>query len=64
MSETNVYRTGEGTIFRIREDEEGRLSVELLKTPLWVAGPIGMAGLRIAPTTRRLTPRQIERLPE
>lgn len=64
MSEINIYKTEQGTIFRLKEDDEGRISVELLQTSLWVQGPIGMAGLRVAPTTRRLTSRQIESLPQ
>lgn len=63
MSETKIYKTEQGTIFRLKEDDEGRLSVELLQTSLWVQGPIGMAGLRVAPTTTRLTSRQIQSLP-
>ncbi len=64
MSETKIYKTEQGTIFRLKEDDEGRLSVELLQTSLWVQGPIGMAGLRVAPTTTRLTSRQIQSLPQ
>jgi len=60
---SSVYKTEQGTIFRVSEDEEGRLSVELLKATDWVGGPIGMAGLRIAPTTTRLTARQVQALP-
>ena len=63
-SETNIYKTEQGTIFRLKEDDEGRISVELLQTSLWVQGPIGMAGLRVAPTTTRLTSRQIQSLPQ
>ena len=64
MSETNIYKTEQGTIFRLKEDDEGRISVELLQTSLWVQGPIGMAGLRVAPTPTRLTSRQIQSLPQ
>jgi hypothetical protein len=64
VSETNIYKTERGTIFRLKEDDEGRISVELLQTSLWVQGPIGMAGLRVAPTTTRLTSRQIQSLPQ
>ena len=60
----SVYRTEQGTILRITEDDEGRLSVELFNEPEWVAGPIGMAGLRLSPTTKRLTDRQIQSLPQ
>jgi hypothetical protein len=64
VSETNIYKTEQGTIFRLKEDDEGRISVELLQTSLWVQGPIGMAGLRVAPTTTRLTSRQVQSLPQ
>jgi hypothetical protein len=64
VSDRRVYQTELGTVFRISQDDEGRLAVELLKLADWVPGPIGMAGLRIAPTTTRLTTRQIRALPE
>ena len=64
MSETDCYRTQEGTIFRVCKDKEGRLSVELLDSSAWRSAPIGMAGLRIAPGTRRLSDRQVDALPE
>lgn len=64
VSESSFYKTERGTIFRLKEDDEGRLSVELLQTSLWVQGPIGMAGLRVAPTTTKLTARQIQSLPQ
>ena len=53
VTETGVYRTELGTIFRISEGNDGHLSVQLLKRTLWVPGPIGMVGLRLAPTTAR-----------
>lgn len=64
MSDRSIYRTERGTILRITEDEEGRLSVELFRETEWVSGPIGMAGLRLAPTTKRLTARQVQSLPQ
>ena len=64
VSDLRFYKTERGTIFRLKEDAEGRLSVELLQTSLWVQGPIGMAGLRVSPTTRQLTERQIQSLPQ
>lgn len=64
MSEAKCYKTEQGTIFRLKEDDEGRLSVELLQTSLWVQGPIGMAGLRVSPTTTKLTSRQVQALPQ
>ncbi len=63
MTETGVYRTELGTIFRISERNDGHLSVQLLKQTLWVPAPIGMFGLRLAPATARLTARQVRALP-
>ena len=63
VTEAGVYRTELGTIFRISEGNDGHLSVQLLKQPVWVPGPIGMFGLRLAPTTARLTARQVRALP-
>jgi len=65
VRDTGVYRTERGTILRISADAEGRLSVELLDgSEQWVPGPIGMAGLRVAPTTTRLTATQVQALPK
>jgi hypothetical protein len=63
VSGTGVYRTELGTIFRISEGNDGRLSVQLLKQTLWVPGPIAMVGLRLAPRTARLTARQVRAFP-
>lgn len=63
MSVKDFYRTESGTIFRVSKDPEGHLSVELLEASAWRSAPIGMAGLRIARGTRRLTERQINALP-
>jgi hypothetical protein len=63
VTETGDHRTELGTIFRISERNDGHLSVQLLKRSLWVPGPIGMVGLRLAPTTTRLTARQVRALP-
>jgi hypothetical protein len=59
-----VYKTESGTIFRVLKGPEGHLEVESLQARSWQAAPIGMAGLRIARGTKRLTDRQIEALPE
>lgn len=61
--ETNVYKTGSGTIFRVSQEPGGHMSVQLLKASEWQPAPIGMAGLRVAPTTSRLTERQVKQLP-
>jgi hypothetical protein len=63
VTETGVYRTELGTIFRLSEGNDGHLSVQLLKQTLWVPAPIGMFGLRLAPATARLTARQVRALP-
>jgi hypothetical protein len=64
VKETNVYRTEDGTIFRVIEDGDGHISVGVLKEAAWVDASIGMVGLRVAPTTRRLTDKQVLRLPQ
>ena len=64
MKGTNVYRTESGTIFRVTDDGDGRLSVRVLKDSGWQDASIGMLGLRVAPTTVRLTEKQVLRLPD
>jgi hypothetical protein len=64
VKETNVYRTEAGTIFRVTEDGDGHISVGILKETVWQDASIGMVGLRVSPTTVRLTPKQVLRLPE
>ncbi len=63
MDQPEVYRTESGTIFRVCRSDEGRPSIELLRASTWESGPVGMAGLRLAATTRRLTKRQVDALP-
>jgi hypothetical protein len=63
MRETNVYRTGSGMIFRVSEGGEGHLAVETLKETGWEQAGVGIIGLRVAPTTVRLTAKQVLRLP-
>jgi len=63
MGDIRVYRTESGTVFRVSQDTDGHLSVQLLKATLWESAPIGMAGLRVAPTTTQLTDRQVKALP-
>lgn len=62
MATPEVYRTESGTIFRVLKDKEGHIAVERLSEDAWESGPIGMAGLRLASTTTRLTQRQVDRL--
>jgi hypothetical protein len=60
---SGVYRTESGMIFRVNEDLDGHLSVGILKDSTWVEARVGVAGLRVAPTTVRLTAKQVLRLP-
>ncbi len=63
MQGSGVYRTESGMIFRVNEDLDGHLSVGILKDSAWVEARVGVAGLRVAPTTVRLTQKQVLRLP-
>jgi hypothetical protein len=63
MTGPHIYRTEQGTVMRISEDKEGRLSVELLQQDEWAPGPVRMAGLRLADSTKKLTAREIRGLP-
>jgi hypothetical protein len=60
---SGVYRTESGMIFRVSEDLDGHLSVGVLEDAKWVEARVGIVGLRVAPGTRRLTPKQILDLP-
>jgi hypothetical protein len=60
----SFYRTALGKTLRIQESEDGMLRVEVLKDGAWTSAPIGMIGLRLAPTTKRLTPTQVRALPD
>jgi hypothetical protein len=64
VKESNVYRTESGTIFRVTDDGDGHISVRVLKESGWQDASIGMVGLRVSPTTVRLTQKQVLRLPE
>jgi hypothetical protein len=59
----DFYRTEHGRTLRIDESEDGMLSVEVLKDGAWERAPLGMIGLRLQRTTRRLTPVEIRSLP-
>jgi len=63
MRETSVYRTASGMIFRVSQGGEGYLAVETLTESEWVKAQPGIVGLRVAPNTRRLTPKQVLALP-
>jgi len=58
-----IYRTQQGKTLRISVSEEGAIGVEALEGDLWVARPVRMAGLRLAPTTRKLTAAEVRALP-
>jgi hypothetical protein len=60
----DVYRTQSGLILRILYADDGGLRVEMLKEGAWIAARIGMVGLRLSPSTRKLTQQQIRALPE
>ena len=60
---SGVYRTESGMIFRVSEDTDGHLSVGVLQDTRWVEARVGIVGLRVAPATVRLTPKQILSLP-
>ena len=64
MQESGVYRTESGMIFRVSEDREGHLTVRILQDTTWVEARVGVVGLRVAPTTVRLTPKQVLGLPQ
>lgn len=59
----DFYRTAMGKTLRVEESDEGSLTVKVLKDGAWADAPLGMVGLRISPTTRRLTAREISNLP-
>jgi len=63
MGPSGVYRTDLGLVFRVTETIEGGLKLEVLQDGAWAPGRIAMVGLRLAPTTRKLTPTAIQRLP-
>jgi hypothetical protein len=64
VQEPSFYRTESGMIFRVSEDREGHLSVGVLHDATWVDARVGIVGLRVAPTTVRLTPKQVLGLPQ
>lgn len=59
----DFFRTAMGKTIRVEESDDGMLSVRVLKDGTWTDAPLGMIGLRLAPTTRRLTAREIDTLP-
>lgn len=63
MQVTGVYRSELGMVWRVIEGEDGSLKVEVLNGEAWTPGRIGLVGLRLAPSTTKLTPRAIRGLP-
>lgn len=64
VTDPDVYRTESGLILRVVHADDGGLKVEQLKEGAWIAARIGMAGLRLSPSTRKLTERQVKALPD
>ena len=60
---SGVYRTAGGLVFRVAERLEGGLEVEVLKHGVWIAGRLQMIGLRLEPSTVKLSASAIARLP-
>ena len=60
----DFFKTEMGKTLRVEESEDGQLSVAILKDGEWAEAPRGMIGLRLSPGTKRLTAREIKRLPD
>ena len=60
---SEVYRTKQGRTLRISVAEDGAIRVERLQEGAWIAGNVRMAGLRLSPTTRKLTAAEVLALP-
>lgn len=63
MNVTGVYRSEQGMVWRVMEGDDGSLKVEVLEGRSWIPGRIGLVGLRLAPSTTKLTARAIRGLP-
>lgn len=64
VSPSGIYRTEQGRTLRIALAEDGAISVQVLEDDVWVPASVRMAGLRLAPSTRKLTAREIAKLPD
>jgi hypothetical protein len=60
---SGIYRTEQGRTLRISVTEESAIGVEILENDVWVPGSVRMAGLRLSPTTRKLTAAEVRALP-
>jgi hypothetical protein len=63
MSAAGVYKSEQGRIWRVMEANDGLLSVQVFQEGAWVPGPIRMVGLRLSPSTKRLSAQAIRKLP-
>jgi len=63
VSPSGVYRTEQGKTLRITEADDGALKVEVLQQGEWTAGSVRMVGLRLSPTTTRVTGAELRALP-
>lgn len=59
----DFFRTAMGNTIRVDESDDGMLAVKVLRDGAWADAPLGMIGLRLSPTSRRLTAREVNRLP-
>jgi hypothetical protein len=59
----DFFRTQQGKTLRVEESDDGMLTVQILKDGAWEPAPRGMIGLRLAKTTKQLTPTEISKLP-
>jgi hypothetical protein len=60
---TEFFLTELGKTLRIEESDEGALRIDILKDGAWTTAPRGMIGLRLSPSSRRLTAREVRALP-
>ncbi|MFB3738125.1 MAG: hypothetical protein ACE14W_04070 [Candidatus Velamenicoccus archaeovorus] len=63
MSRSSVYRTEQGRTIRITESDDGGLRVEQLEGEGWVQTSTRLAGLRLSPSTSKLSAKQVANLP-
>ena len=59
----DFYRTESGKTLRIGRSDDGMLRIHILKDGEWTQAPVGMIGLRVSPSTRRLSRSEIRALP-
>jgi hypothetical protein len=60
---TEFFLTKLGKTLRIEESDDGALTIDILKDGAWTTAPRGMIGLRLSPSTHRLTAREVRALP-